>query len=305
MLISAVIPTYNSAKYLRQSVGSVLAQTRQLDELIVVDDGSTDDTREVVASFGKRVTYIYQTNRGLSAARNTGIRAASSEWIALLDSDDWWKPDKIRLQENAVREFPEAGLVYTSVMTVFPGGTQAARPCADPGALWPAMRLANPITPSSVMALRSALLEAGGFNEQLTACEDWDMWVRLRERHRFAAVPEPLTVYRYGETSMSNDAGRMLSNTDKILESTLLADLSGMRRRLWRRRILAIQLARAAYSARVTGPRDERKYLTRSLALWPSPFDYPKRYVALVRNLIGPRAYSVLTRKAAKSQGQA
>ena len=294
MRISAIVPAYNHAQYLNESIGSILAQTQPVDEIILVDDGSTDETRQVAASFGRRVKYIYQTNRGLSAARNTGVRAASCEWVALLDSDDWWKPHKIRLQREAALRRPTAALVYTATTTAFPDGSESVGKPVPPDALWPMLRVTNLIAPSSIMARRDALLDCGGFNEQLTACEDWDMWVRLRQRHSFANVPEAVTVYRYGESSMSNNVGRMLSNMERILEPTLLVNLDGPRRILWRRRIRAVQLFHAALMARSIGEAEERHYLTRSLAQWPSPCFWPTRYAAVARNTLGPRLYSDL-----------
>ena len=110
--ITAVIPAYNNGRYIKRSIDSVLSQTRPVDEIVVVDDGSTDDTAEVVSRYGDKVRYIRQDNAGASAARNTGIQAATGDWIAFLDGDDEWLPDKIKLQTERVGRNPD--LMWTS-----------------------------------------------------------------------------------------------------------------------------------------------------------------------------------------------
>ena len=110
--VSAVIPAYNAGKYVGRAIESVLAQTRKADEIIVVDDGSTDDTAEVVERFGDAVRFIRQENAGASFARNTGIEAATSDWIAFLDADDEWLPNKLKLQTEHLERNPN--LVWTT-----------------------------------------------------------------------------------------------------------------------------------------------------------------------------------------------
>ncbi|MFZ9033203.1 MAG: glycosyltransferase family 2 protein, partial [Anaerohalosphaeraceae bacterium] len=104
--ISAVIPAYNAEKYIARSINSVLNQTCPVDEIIVVDDGSTDSTAEVIKSYGGKVRYIHQQNAGVSAARNTGIQAATCEWVAFLDADDEWLPEKIERQVENIKNNP-------------------------------------------------------------------------------------------------------------------------------------------------------------------------------------------------------
>src|SRR5689334_22859965 len=111
MRVSAIIPCYNYGKYLARAIDSILAQTYAVSEIIVVDDGSSDNTREVATSYGGCVRYIYQQNAGRAAARNHGIREATGDWIALLDADDWWLPQKIELQVTAASK-PDTAVVY-------------------------------------------------------------------------------------------------------------------------------------------------------------------------------------------------
>ena len=123
LTVSVVIPTYNRADTVPRAVQSVLAQTWPAKEIVVVDDGSSDNTREVLSGQGPQVKYVYQDNQGVSAARNTGIRAASGDLIALLDSDDEWEPWKLELQIAAFREFPDLLIVGTDCYAIEPGET--------------------------------------------------------------------------------------------------------------------------------------------------------------------------------------
>src|SRR6478672_2666674 len=121
--VSVIMPVYNGAAFVSRAIDSVLRQTVRDLELIVVDDGSTDDTREVVTAItDSRLRYIHQQNRGPSVARNNGIRAASAEWIAFLDSDDYWLPTKLEAQLARAREVPDAGVIYCGAKYLDPSG---------------------------------------------------------------------------------------------------------------------------------------------------------------------------------------
>jgi glycosyltransferase involved in cell wall biosynthesis len=292
MKISVVIPTYNYAHYLAFAIDSALAQTRPADEIIVVDDGSTDITKEVVAPYLPRVNYVYQPNAGLSAARNTGTSVASGDWIAYLDSDDAWKPDKLLKQEAAILAMPGAVVAYTGVVFLQPDGSITASDTpVGPERVWPLLRSCNMLPASSVMAHRDSVREAGGFNEKLRACEDWDLWVRMHFKGSVAAALEPLTIIRLTPNSMSSNVQRMFDNMEAIRENTLLLGLTGISRVLWTRRIRCVAEMHAALVLGGSSVRKEREHLLKSIAYWPSPRFEPKRYVALVRNLLGPGAY--------------
>jgi glycosyltransferase involved in cell wall biosynthesis len=280
--ISAVIPAYNYGRYLGRAIESVLAQTRPVDEVIVIDDGSTDDTAAVAASFGQRVRYIYKENRGLSAARNTGIRAAQGDWLAFLDADDCWRADKIQLQMESVERNPDCALVYTSSSTFTLDGVTNSYRAIDPSLIWPTLRYQNCISGGSgVMVRKDVFLELDGFDETLTACEDWDMWVRIGRKYKFSLVQEPVTAVMVAHASMSSDHVRMLTNTERILEKTLLADLRGLDRWIWRRKIWASQMFAASISARKGNSGQALTLILRSLAQWPSPFFIPLRWLVL------------------------
>lgn len=275
MKISVVIPAYNAAHFLPRCLESVFAQTLQPAEVIVVDDGSKDDTAATAKKLG--ATVVSRANGGLSAARNTGIQHATGEWIGLLDADDRWSPQKLNAQADRIQA--ATVLVYTGIRIFGDDGVRQSCTAVDTARAIKMLRYANPITPSSVLARRDALLQAGGFREDLRACEDWDMWVRLSRLGSFAALADPLTDYYVYPSSMSTDPQRMLTAVEQILPSTLVADLNGVQRWAWIRRIRAVQLYSAGVIARENGRDGEMAYMLRSLAAWPSPFWQPNRFV--------------------------
>ena len=286
MNISVIIPTYNAARLLARGISSVLEQTEKVNDIIVVDDGSRDDTSQVVSRFGSVVTYITQQNGGPAKARNAGLRAARGEWIAFLDADDWWLPNKISLQVEAVRNSPKTSLVYTGLRIVDEDGNFKYESNTPAEELWPQLRWRNPIAPSCVLARRDALLEIGGFNENLWGCEDWEAWLLMRRKAPFLNVPDAVTCYRVAPTSLSSNPAHMFKDFAKMLDTSLLSDLSGYQRIVWRRRILSYQAYSAAMNTREHGAHAQGlQFLLKSLAQWPSPLWQPKRYVALALTL--------------------
>jgi len=274
MKISVVIPAYNAAVFLPRCLESVFAQTLKPDEVIVVDDGSTDNSAALAAGLGAKV--ISRRNGGLSAARNTGIQNASSEWIALLDADDMWVPTKLERQVACIR--PETVLVYTGIRIFDDSGVRCERPAVDAISARKMLRYRNSITPSTVLARRDMLMRGEGFREDIRACEDWEMWVRLQRLGQFEVVSDSLTDYYVYPNSLSANPGVMLQAFEKILDTTLLTGLHGLDRWVWRQRIRAVQLGCAGLIARENRLRSELDYMFQSLRAWPSPFWKPKRF---------------------------
>jgi glycosyltransferase involved in cell wall biosynthesis len=279
--ISVVIPAYNAAHFLPRSLGSVFAQTLQPLEVIVVDDGSTDSTAQVAEQLGAKV--IRQPNAGQAKARNTGIKDALGDWVALLDADDWWEPEKLARQAAAIHH--DTVLVYTGARYLDDRGTRSIRRALDPHTAGKMLRYCNPIIASSVLFQRQAVADIGGFNVKAPPCEDWELWYRLLPLGRFAAVDEPLTQYWLSPQSSSASPERMLAAMSRIIEETLLAGLRGIPRWVWRRRIWAKQLQSAALIARDNHLKGELGYMARSLLSWPSPFWEPRRFLVLAVSL--------------------
>jgi glycosyltransferase involved in cell wall biosynthesis len=270
-----VIPVYNGARDIRRAIDSVLAQTRPVNELIVVDDGSTDDTCDVVRSYGDKVRLLEQPNRGVAAARNYGAREARSEFIALLDHDDEWLPAKIDVQMAALERQPGSRLAYCAFWLQTIDGKTVRRhvPLAQ---FWPGARLRNPFPPSSAILRRAELLELGGFDERLpgASCEDWELFVRYAAAHPPIESPEPLMVYYETGSGNSRKYRQMLRNNLMIVDS-LLSGLSGPEKLRCRRRILSGIYFRASLSAADVG-EPHFGYLITALWKWPFPDEYDR-----------------------------
>ncbi len=194
--VSVIIPTWNRAASLREAVGSVASQDFTDREIIVVDDGSTDDTPSVARALGDAIRYVRQENRGPGAARNHGIRLARGRYIAFLDSDDLFLPGKLAAQVACFEERPEIGLVYTACM-VLEDGREARRYEADLfGWVYPEVVMGCNLPTPSVMVRADVLAAVGGFSENLRWAEDLDLWRRVARRYPVAALKDPFTVVR-------------------------------------------------------------------------------------------------------------
>lgn len=194
--VSVVVPTYNRRDLVTRAIDSVLAQTYSGLELIVVDDGSTDGTADRLKGYGDRIQVLRQTNRGVSAARNAGIRAAQGPLIALLDSDDYWLPGKLARQVDFFQSHPEALICQTEEIWVRNGVrvNPGRRHRKFGGSIFEKTLPLCLVSPSAVM-LRNALFdEVGLFDERLPACEDYDLWLRVSCRHPVHLIDAPLIV---------------------------------------------------------------------------------------------------------------
>ncbi len=204
--VSVILPTYQRAHVLGRAVDSVLAQTAGDLELIVVDDGSTDGTAELVGSYDDgRIRYLRQDNAGVAAARNRGLRAVRAPLVAFLDSDDEWFPPKLALQTARMAELPDdVGLLYGGVENVTDGGCRRVRIPTHRGDLHRVLLLTNVLHGTSgVMIRRAVVATVGFFDEALPAAEDFDYWVRVARFFEIDLIDEPLV--RYDDTG---DAGR-------------------------------------------------------------------------------------------------
>jgi glycosyltransferase involved in cell wall biosynthesis len=194
---SVIIPVYNGAEFVGSAIRSVLEQTERDLDLIVVDDGSTDDTREVVRRFDDpRLRLIEQSNAGPSAARNRGIAEARGEWVGFLDADDSWMPEKLAKHLECAAKHPEAGLIYSSVVVVGDDDSFIellhARITGD---ALESLLFGNKISGggSSVTIRRDVFSRVGSFDPSIRFGEDWELWLRIASAFPFAAVDEPLT----------------------------------------------------------------------------------------------------------------
>ena len=220
LFVSIIIPDYNHAQYVGDAICSVLNQDYQDFEIIVVDDGSTDNSRDVITEFGEQVRYIWQENQGLSAARNTGIKSAKGSVIGVLDADDMYEPAFLTTMISALRENPDADGIYCGYQFV----DQLNNPLPQKEArsipsdkLYHAMLDGNFLVPESMLVNRYCYDKVGPFDESLQACEDWDMWLRITRNYKIICTTKILTRHRIISGSMSTDPVRMLNNRLAVL----------------------------------------------------------------------------------------
>ncbi|MEW6388399.1 MAG: glycosyltransferase family A protein, partial [Thermodesulfobacteriota bacterium] len=199
--VSVIIPTYNRAAWVKEAVASVLGQTCRHFELLVVDDGSTDATLEALAPYFPQIKVLRRgERRGVSAARNLGAHAARGEWLAFLDSDDLWLPEKLARQTAFLQANPDMLLCQTEEIWMRQGKrVNPPRTHVKAGGDIFLRSLERClVSPSAVMLKRRLFLEAGGFDETLPAGEDYDLWLRLSWRYPVGLLPEPLVIKRGG-----------------------------------------------------------------------------------------------------------
>jgi len=220
--VSVVIPTYNHETYIAEAVESVLAQTYQDFELIVIDDGSTDNTRQVLEPYLDRITYLYQENQGRSLARNRGIQVAQGEYIAFLDADDWFLPRKLELQTHFLDEHSEVGMVTSGWIETDEQGKTLRR--VEPWHWKPHLGLAEcvmsiPVIPSSLQVRRCWLDAVGLFDESLDWNEDQDLYLRLvTDGCRLVWLPEIVSCYRLRGNHMSQYMSHMREDALTVLD---------------------------------------------------------------------------------------
>jgi glycosyltransferase involved in cell wall biosynthesis len=198
--VSVVIATHNRALLVKEAIDSVLAQTQPPREVIVVDDGSSDPTRETLASYGNRIRAFHQKQGGASAARNFGMSRAEGEWIAFLDDDDVWLPSKLEQQVKLLEQDRRLGLVYCSDYTVDDHlrilHSRVAAP-ANRGDVFERLLIRNFIFTSCVVARRDAIQRAGYMDLEFRFAQDWDLWLKIAAHAPVDFVPEPLVLYRH------------------------------------------------------------------------------------------------------------
>ncbi len=200
MNISVIIPTYNRVHTLGQAIESVLAQSLSPTEIIIVDDGSTDETAQFIQNNFPSCHYLFQQNQGVSSARNSGISTATGEWLAFLDSDDAWMPDKLATQASALESNPEIRLCHTEEIWIRNGKrvNQMKKHTKTGGWIFQHCLPLCAISPSSVIIHRSLFEEVGLFDETLPACEDYDLWLRICAFHPTLFIETPQMIKHGG-----------------------------------------------------------------------------------------------------------
>ncbi len=199
-LVSVIIPTFNRAWALEKAVDSVLAQDYEAIEIIVIDDGSTDNTLDLLEGYGNKIQVLSQENKGVSAARNLGIKRSHGEFVALLDSDDAWEADKISCQISFFEQHPDALICQTEEIWIRKGKrvNPKIKHKKPSGMIFEASLHLCLVSPSAVMIRKKLFELKGGFNEDFPVCEDYDLWLRISADHPIFLIDKPCTIKHGG-----------------------------------------------------------------------------------------------------------
>ncbi len=224
--ISVIIPVYNGEKTIHETIESVLNQTLSDFEVIVINDGSQDSTLEIVSSIqDPRLKVISYPNAGLSVTRNRGISLASGDYIAFIDADDLWTPDKLESQFKALQANPQAAVAYSWTNHIDESSqfSRTGSHMTVSGNVYAKLLLANFLeNGSNPLIRRQALTTVGGFDETLIAAEDWDMYLRLAAHYHFVAVPSPQVLYRISIDSMSSNVYKQEKESVKVIKKAFI-----------------------------------------------------------------------------------
>ena len=290
--VSVVIPTYNRAQLVNRAIQSVLDQTYQNFELIVVDDCSTDNTEEGISAIGdERVRYIrHDTNKGASASRNTGINASMGELIGFLDSDDEWLPEKLRSQVEVIDSSSSSvGLVYGGYEVVddeMKRTIQQVYPEKRGYIFEDVLKMNGPTNPLTPLVRRECFEKVGLFDEEMRFGEDWDMWVRIAEHYEFDFVDQPVGKYYVSQYQITRDRKRVLESLSKfqVKHQHQLAENPA---------ILAHQLKWIGqrYLVELDDYAAARKYLAKAVRANPRGV---RLYIHLLASYVTPRLYSAV-----------
>lgn len=246
--VSVVIATYNSGPYLREAIGSVLSQTVSDLELIVIDDGSTDGTKDLVTEFqDERVRYVWQKNAGQTSAKNHGVRLALGDFIGFCDGDDYWYPKKLELQLPLFQKDPLLGVAYSPADTIDQHGARLAEiiPAPYRGDVTQELFLSNFVPFGTALVRRQCMEAVGGFDPALSMGIDWDLWLRISARYHFDHTEESTYAYRIWPGQMSKNWRGRYSSAFRIMRK-FLADHPGKIAADLERRAIANTLANRA-----------------------------------------------------------
>jgi len=225
--VSVLIPVYKGETYLGRAVESALAQTYPNLELLIVNDGSPDNSRQVLQPYLSRpnVRYIEKANGGVASARNAALSVATGEYVALLDQDDAWHPQKLERQVAVLSQHPEVALVHADVTYIDANDTVLPRdpyfPASVEGRCFDRFFMANPVMACTALFRRRVVDELGGFDEAIRFSDDYDLWLRIVRHHAVAYIDEPLAMYRVHGSNESRKVGGIVGATMQTLRKAL------------------------------------------------------------------------------------
>lgn len=300
-----VIPTYNYARFVCNAVDSVLAQTFADYEIIVVDDGSSDNTGEVLARYGNRIKYIRQENAGASTARNTGIVLAQGKFVAFLDADDLWLPQKLEKQVRFLDDNPGFGMVFSDMSHCVDGAMvhvaylreRCYRYVAQGNIYNNLLREGFVFTPT-VMLRRECFDLVGLFDVRLCNCEDVDLWFRVADRYQIGFMDEPLAVRNQHGANVTGNSEDYLKAPVLLMERLYAANSDRERKTIINERLQSMFYNLGYYYFSVGRMPDCRKYMLKAMAAGRRPGGVLKYYAlsllppGIIRWLKGDRSSS-------------
>lgn len=288
--VSVIIPVYNQVNFTNKAIKSVLKQTYQDFEIIVIDDGSTDNIEETVKSFNNfKIRYICHTNnQGVAAARNTGIRASRGKYIALLDSDDEWLPEKLDKQIKILQDgSPELGAVYSDLLFIDANSKNInklrnSNPKKE-GYIYEDLLGENHVGPPSTFLIRKECFhKVGLFDDSLNTMDDWDMWIRIAKYYRFFLIKIPLVKYRLHSNQFSKNLG-----VKNIVANRILVKYAN-----------ELEIRRGAHSkhyfhignrfCHMGKTKEGQRCLCKAISLYPFCIRY---YICMFGSLFGPKCF--------------
>lgn len=291
--VSVIIPTYNSERYIDAAIKSVLSQTHAPAEIIVVDDGSTDGTAVALQPYRELIRYVHQKNSGEPAARNRGLREAGSEYIAFLDADDVWHPNKLELQMAYFEAHPDCAFVYTDMSTFDESGTIDAsmkerfQMKLQEGWIFEALFMRTLFGSGSVVLRKECFEKVGHFDESFLIGSDYEMWLRISRVFQAGFVDKPLLLYRQHPGMSTRGLGRAMRNgvpwevevLNKVLEMdpAILQQLGESR---VNRRMSRPYANQAHIRFRFSDHVESRRLFRKALSYWPTNWQYLAFYLA-------------------------
>jgi glycosyltransferase involved in cell wall biosynthesis len=291
--VSTIVPTFNRAHMVEKAINSVLSQTYQDLELIVVDDGSVDETSRLLSKINDdRVIYIrHEKQKGAAEARNTGVAASRGRFLAFLDDDDEWLPDKLELQMEVFAKQPEIGMVYTGYFYVNAESKEIFREFRPKvrGMLDDRLLMENCVGTTSTAVVRRECFEGvGGFDVQLRSSQDWDLWIRIARGYAIEFIPRPLVKFLNHDLRITHNMSSKIQGKERLLEkiSPLIEN---------KPKILSHHFFVIGFLYCATGDVENgKKWLWKAIKLNPGNIKY---YKHLVPSLLGGSFYRYLSSK--------
>ncbi len=280
--VSVIIHTYNNEKFISETIKSVLNQTYNDYEIIVVDDGSVDGTRNALLPYMQRIRYHYKENGGIASAKNSGISLSKGEFVAFLDHDDLWVPEKLKIQIEYFNENPSVGLVYAKYTSFRNGNELRTKPEKGySGWIFKKLLSKSIIQTSTVMVKRECLNAVGPYDESFALGDEYDMFLRISKRFQCGFVDYELTKYRMHDTNASNNDFLFDKENLGVYKKTYnnFTDLDGEEKKILRKRI-------ARYSMKVAERLYSQGQLEKSKEYQKEALNYLPFYKRITKNLV-------------------